>query len=81
MIWFLIAALAYPDSDLISFKINQQMKFNTETECIEYLKTYDEYVKAGLKLKFPNMKLIEVRCIDMESAIMMQEQMRNKNES
>ena len=81
MIWFLIAALTYPDSDLISFKINQQMKFNTERECIEYLKTYDQYVKAGLKLKFPNMKLIEIRCIDMESAIMMQEQMRNKNES
>ena len=81
MIWFLIAALTYPDSDLISFKINQQMKFNTETECIEYLKTYDEYVKAGIKLKFPNMNLVDIRCIDIESALMMQEQMRNKNES
>ena len=81
MIWFLIAALTYPDSDLISFKINQQMKFNTETECIEYLKTYDEYVKAGIKLKFPNMTLVDIRCIDIESALMMQEQMRNKNES
>ena len=81
MIWFLIAALTYPDSDLISFKINQQMKFNTETECTEYLKTYDEYVKAGIKLKFPNMNLVDIRCIDIESALMMQEQMRNKNES
>ena len=74
MIWFLIAALTYPDSDLISFKINQQMKFNTETECTEY-------VKAGIKLKFPNMNLVDIRCIDIESALMMQEQMRNKNES
>ena len=81
MIWFLIAALTYPDSDLISFKINQQMKFNTETECTEYLKTYDQYVKAGIKLKFPNMTLVDIRCIDIESALMMQEQMRNKNES
>ena len=81
MIWFLIAALTYPDSDLISFKINQQIQFNTKQECVEYLKTYDQYVKAGIKLKFPNMNLVEVRCIDIESAIMMQEQMRNKNES
>jgi hypothetical protein len=81
MIWFLIAALTYPDSDLISFKINQQIQFNTKQECVEYLKTYDQYVKAGIKLKFPNMNLVDIRCIDIESALMMQEQMRNKNES
>ena len=81
MIWFLIAALTYPDSDLISYKINQQIQFNTKQECVEYLKTYDQYVKAGIKLKFPNMNLVDIRCIDIESALMMQEQMRNKNES
>ena len=81
MIWFLSAALTYPDSDLISFKINQQIQFNTKQECVEYLKTYDQYVKAGIKLKFPNMNLVDIRCIDIESALMMQEQMRNKNES
>jgi len=78
MIWFLIAALSYPNSDLISFKINQNMIFNTQQECIEYLETYNKYVKAGIKLKFPDMNLLEIRCIDNETALAMQEQMRSK---
>ena len=78
MIWFLIAALAYPNSDLISFKINQNVIFNTEQECIEYLETYNKYVKAGIKLKFPEMNLLEIRCIDNETALAMQEKMRSK---
>ena len=78
MIWFLIAALSYPNSDLISFKINQNVIFNTEQECIEYLETYDKYVKAGIKLKFPDMNLLEIRCIDNETALAMQEKMRSK---
>ena len=78
MIWFLIAALTYPDTDLISFKINQNLIFNTKQECVEYLKTYNRYVKAGIKLKFPDMNLLEIRCIDNESALAMQEQMRRK---
>ena len=77
MIWFLIAALAYPNSDLISFKINQNVIFNTEQECIEYLETYNKYVKAGIKLKFPDMNLLEIRCIDNETALAMQEKMRS----
>ena len=78
MIWFLIAALSYPNSDLISFKINQNVIFNTEQECIEYLQTYNKYVKAGIKLKFPDMNLLEIRCIDNETALAMQEKMRSK---
>ena len=78
MIWFLIAALTYPNSDLISFKINQNVIFNTEQECIEYLETYNKYVKAGIKLKFPEMNLLEIRCIDNETALAMQEKMRSK---
>ena len=78
MIWFLIAAMAYPNSDLISFKINQNVIFNTEQECIEYLETYNKYVKAGIKLKFPEMNLLEIRCIDNETALAMQKQMRSK---
>ena len=78
MIWFLIAALSYPNSDLISFKINQNMIFNTQQECIEYLETYNKYVKAGIKLKFPEMNLLEIRCIDNETALAMQKQMRSK---
>ena len=77
MIWFLIAALSYPNSDLISFKINQNVIFNTEQECIEYLETYNKYVKAGIKLKFPDMNLLEIRCIDNETALAMQEKMRS----
>ena len=78
MIWFLIAALTYPNSDSISFKINQNVIFNTEQECIEYLETYNKYVKAGIKLKFPDMNLLEIRCIDNKTALAMQEQMRSK---
>ena len=78
MIWFLIAALAYPNSDLVNFKISQNVIFNTEQECIEYLETYDKYVKAGIKLKFPEMNLLEIRCIDNETALAMQEKMRSK---
>ena len=78
MIWFLIAALSYPSSDLISFKINQNVIFNTQQECIEYLETYDKYVKAGIKLKFPDMNLLEIRCIDNETALAMQEKMRSR---
>ena len=78
MIWFLIAALAYPNSDLVNFKINQNVIFNTEQECIEYLETYDKYVKAGIKLKFPDMNLLEIRCIDNETALAKQKQMRSK---
>ena len=78
MIWFLIAALAYPNSDLVNFKINQNVIFNTEQECIEYLQTYNKYVKAGIKLKFPDMNLLEIRCIDNETALAMQKQMRSK---
>ena len=78
MIWFLIAALSYPNSDLISFKINQNVIFNTQQECIEYLETYNKYVKAGIKLKFPDMNLLEIRCIDNETALAMQKQMRSK---
>ena len=73
----LIAALAYPNSDLINFKINQNVIFNTEQECIEYLETYNKYVKAGIKLKFPDMNLLEIRCIDNETALAMQEKMRS----
>ena len=78
MIWFLIAALTYPNSDLISFKINQNLIFNTKQECVEYLKTYNQYVKAGIKSSFPNLNLLDIRCIDNESALAMQEQMRSK---
>ena len=78
MIWFLIAALTYPNTDLISFKINQNVTFNTKQECAEYLETYNKYVKAGIKLKFPEMNLLEIRCIDNETALAMQKQMRSK---
>ena len=78
MIWFLIAAMAYPNSDLIDFKINKSVIFNTKIECVEYLETYDQYVKAGLKRSFPNLNLLDIRCIDNISALAMQEQMRSK---
>ena len=78
MIWFLIAAMAYPNSDLINFKINKNLIFNTKQECVEYLETYDQYVKAGLKRSFPDLILSDVRCIDSKSALAMQEQLKKE---
>ena len=78
MIWFLMAALANPYAETIDFKINRDMIFNTEIECVEYLETYNQYVKAGIKRSFPNLNLLDIRCIDIESALAMQEQMRSK---
>ena len=74
MVWFLMAALVLPGTSIVSFKINQFSQFNTEQECVDYLKTYDQYVKAGLRLKFPNMKVVDIRCIDIDTALKMQKQ-------
>ena len=74
MIWFLVAALVLPGTNIVSFKINQFSQFNTKQECVDYLKTYDKYVNAGLKLKFPNMKVVDIRCIDIDTALKMQKQ-------
>ena len=80
MIWFLMAALVLPGTDIISFKINKFSQFNTKEECVDYLKTYDKYVMAGLKLRFPNMEVADIRCIDINTAIEMQKQMRKGKE-
>ena len=74
MVWFLMAALVLPGTNIVSFKINQFSQFKTEQECVDYLKTYDKYVNAGLKLKFPNMKVVDIRCIDIDTALKMQKQ-------
>ena len=81
MIWFLMAALILPGTNIVSFKINQFSQFNTEQECVDYLKTYDKYVKAGLRLKFPNMEIAEIRCVDIDTAIKMQKHMQRGNEA
>ena len=80
MVWFLMAALVLPGTSIVSFKINQFSQFNTEQECVDYLKTYDKYVMAGLKLRFPNMEVADIRCIDINTAIEMQKQMRKGKE-
>ena len=80
MIWFLVAALVLPGTNIVSFKINQFSQFNTKQECVDYLKTYDKYVNAGLKLKFPNMKVVDIRCIDIDTAIEMQKEMFKRKE-
>ena len=46
----------------------------TETNLQEVIKK----VKAGIKLKFPDMNLLEIRCIDNETALAMQEKMRSR---
>ena len=80
MVWFIMAAIIYTGSDTVEFKINKFSQFNTKEECVDYLKTYDKYVMAGLKLRFPNMQVADIRCIDINTAIEMQKQMRKGKE-
>ena len=80
MVWFLVAALVLPGTSIVSFKINQFSKFNTKEECVDYLKTYNQYIKAGLRLKFPNMKVTDIKCIDIDTAIKMQNEMLKRKE-
>ena len=67
MIWFLMAALVLPGTDIISFKINKFSQFNTEYECVNYINTYDKYLKAGLNRAYPGSKVVDIRCVDIET--------------
>ena len=80
MIWFIIAAMINTTNSTVDFKINNQIIFNTETECTEYLSTYDRYIRAGLARSFPNLVLSDVRCIDNVSAQQMLNTMRKRRE-
>ena len=77
MIWFMIAALANPFNETIDFKINRNMLFKTEIECVNYLETNKQFVTQGLELTFPELNLLEIRCIDNKTAQEMREQMRS----
>ena len=70
-----MAALIYTGSDTVHFKINQFSQFNVKSECIEYINTYDAYLKAGLKRSFPDSKVIDIRCVDNETMQKMQDYM------
>ena len=67
MVWFIMAAIIYTGSDTVEFKINRFSQFNTESECIDYIGTYDKYLKAGLNRAFPGSKVIDISCIDIET--------------
>ena len=67
MVWFIMAAIIYTGSDTVEFKINMFSQFNTESECIDYIGTYDKYLKAGINRAFPGSKVIDISCIDIET--------------
>ena len=67
MVWFIMAAIIYTGSDTVEFKINMFSQFNTESECIDYIDTYDKYLKAGINRAFPGSKVIDISCIDIET--------------
>ena len=67
MVWFIMAAIIYTGSDTVEFKINRFSQFNTESECIDYIGTYDKYLKAGLNRAYPGSKVVDIRCIDIET--------------
>ena len=62
-----MAAIIYTGSDTVEFKINKFSQFNTESECIDYIGTYDKYLKAGINRAFPGSKVIDISCIDIET--------------
>ena len=80
MIWFIIAALINTTQGTVDFKINNQIIFNTESECVEYLSTYDRYIRAGLARSFPGLTVSDVRCIDNVTAQQMQNTIRKHRE-
>ena len=67
MVWFIIAAIIYTGSETVEFKINQFSQFNTEYECVNYINTYDKYLKAGLNRAYPGSKVVDIRCVDIET--------------
>ena len=67
MVWFIMAAIIYTGSETVEFKINRFSQFNTESECIDYIGTYDKYLKAGINRAFPGSKVIDISCIDIET--------------
>ena len=52
MVWIIMAALVFTGFDSIDFKLNRDAQFNTEYECVEYINTYDAYIKASLNVYF-----------------------------
>ena len=67
MVWFIMAAIIYTGSETVEFKINQFSQFNTESECVNYINTYDKYLKAGLNRAYPASKVVDIRCVDIET--------------
>ena len=65
MVWFIMAAIIYTGSETVEFKINRFSQFNTELECVNYINTYDKYLKAGLNRVYPGSKVVDIRCIDI----------------
>jgi len=80
MVWLIMAAIIYTGSETVEFKINQFSQFNTENECVNYINTYDKYLKAGLNRAYPGSKVIDIRCLDIETINNMHKQMKRGKE-
>ena len=80
MVWFIVAALITTGSNTVDFKINQYSQFKSESECVDYINTYDSSIKAGLTRGFPNSKVIDIRCLNTNAINKMQEYIKQNGE-
>ncbi len=76
--WYIIAVIMFPWSINPEFKINTALKFNSFEMCDRYYHTYKEGLEKGLKRNFPQIKEIDLRCVDQNTAYKMQQNMRKR---
>lgn len=80
MVWFIVAALITTGSNTVDFKINQYSQFKSESACVNYINTYDRGIKTGLIKRFPNSKVIDIRCLNTNAINKMQEYITQNGE-
>lgn len=78
MKWFLIAMVVLPLTNEKQLKINQALKFDSFEECNVYYKANKQGLAKGLLQVFPDVKILDMSCIDVDTATQMQEQLKNK---
>jgi len=81
MTWYLIAMVMYAGSTETELKINTALKFRTEEHCLEYRNTYYEGLEQGLKRHWPNITNLEIKCVDEENTLKMQEHMNKRGKT
>ena len=81
MKWFLIAMVVLPLTNEKQLKINQALKFDSFEECNVYYEANKKGLAKGLLQVFPDVKLLDMSCIDVDTANEMQEELRKQSPS